>query len=80
MAKDPLASMMAQAVMPGPVMAPTGRRVAPAGLLTGSAGQKIPLPKGVPRKAPIPPTVKPGVGASKPFGGKAAPPFQKKLT
>ena len=68
MAKNPIASMMAQAVTPGPVQ---------------SIGKKIPVPKGVQKTTslgpspgkPPPPPVKPGKG----FGGKpAAKAFGKK--
>ena len=70
MAKNPIASLMAQAVAPGPVRAP---------------GKKsVPVPKGVQRSAPQgPPPGKPPRPAPAPrkgFGGKAppAPPFGAK--
>lgn len=76
MAKNPIASMLAQAVTPGVVKAPPGK--------IGAKPKAVAPPKGVqkatslgpaPGKAP-PPPVKPRAG----FGGKKAPPsfFGKK--
>ena len=75
MAKNPIATMMAQAVAPGVVQAPPGR--------LGAKTKPVAPPKGVQKAIPAapspgktpPPPVKPRQGfggrpAPKPFGGK----------
>jgi hypothetical protein len=66
MAKDPLSAMMAQAVAPGSVSAPGGKKVPPKGISKG----KPPMP---PAKGPPPPP--PPAGAKKGFPAKG---FQPK--
>lgn len=76
MAKNPIATMMAQAVAPGPV------RSVPPGKV-GAKAKSVPVPKGVQKTAPLgpapgrppPPPPKPTKG----FGGRPAPakPFGK---
>ncbi len=64
MAKNPIATMMAQAVTPGTVAAPGGKKVPPP------KGVQKTAPGGpLPGKAP-PPPVAPGKG----FGGRPPPP------
>ena len=69
MAKNPLSTMMAQAVTPGAVPAPGGKKVPPKG-----------IPKGAPPMPPAkgPPAAPKPAGQKLAFGGKKAPPFGKK--
>jgi hypothetical protein len=69
MAKNPVASMLAQAVAPGVVQAPPGKIGAKPKAVAPPKGVQKTAPGGpLPGKAP-PPPLKPGKG----FGGRPAP-------